>query len=93
VLQHAPGVVRAERRDLVDLGSRRSPICVCLGQGGRTFIAADRSRHPSPPSRLRDLIIRDLISGPAGMKCLDPAPLTHTSTPFPTSVPTSKESR
>jgi hypothetical protein len=74
VLQHALVVVRAERRGPIDPGPRRSRS-IYLGKAGRTFVAADESRHPSPPSRLRDLIIGDLISGPAAMKCLDPAPL------------------
>jgi hypothetical protein len=52
------GVVGPERRGPIDPGPRRSRF-LYLGKAGRTFIAADKSRHPSR--------LRDLIFGPAAM--------------------------
>jgi hypothetical protein len=42
VLQHAPAVVRAERRDPIDPGSRRSPIYLGLGKAGPDFLRTDK---------------------------------------------------
>jgi len=53
------GVVGPKRRGLFpNRGPRRSRF-LYLGKAGRTFIAADKSRHPSR--------LRDLIFGPAAM--------------------------